>query len=359
MSYNDPLIAYNELPLLPPAQGLDLVAVMKPLVEARVALARLDQAASTSPFTSALITTISLVEAQASSAIENIVTTQDDLFSSAVDKAVTGDEDLESILRYRSAMSHASQYLKTRPITPELTKVICSQIKGYSMNFRDIPGTKLGIKNTGKHAYTPPFGQGVFATLLDNLATFINTSELDPLITMSLAHYQFEAIHPFFDGNGRTGRILNLLQLQTAELLKHPVLHLSRVIKDDLSNYYRLLQKATEEREYTEWVAFMLEKIRGAADVAYSQLEMLSDYAKDLEERCSGAFYRGIPNGLIAVVTEYPYSTIQVVVEKCQVSRPTAAKWLEKFESEGFLTSIMRGRNKYFVNLAVLEILNI
>jgi Fic family protein len=359
MPFNDPMMPYNELPLLPPRVGLDLVAVINPLGEARAALARLNQAAKTSPYTQALITTIPLVEAQASSEIENIVTTQDELFSAAVDKANSGDSALESILRYRSAMHTASEYLKRRPITAELAKVICSEIMGYSMNIRDMPGTKLGVDRTGAHVYTPPFGAEIFGNLLDNLADYINTSELDPLIRMALSHYQFEAIHPFYDGNGRTGRILNLLQLQAADLLAHPVLHLSRVIKDDRINYYRLLRLATEEREYTEWVKFMLEKVRAASDVAYSQLDMLAEYAAELEAKCSDSFYRGIPEGLIAVLTEYPYCTIQIVVEQCKVSRPTAAKWLEKFEETGFLNSILRGRNKYFVNAAVLDILNI
>lgn len=358
MSYNDPKVPYNDLPMLPPEDGLDEAFLVKPLIEARVALAKLDQATSSSNFTAALAAAIPLVEAQASSAIENIVTTNDDLFSAAVDNAITGDKSLEAVMRYHTAMSQAMAYLENRPINPALTKLICSTLLGVDEEFREIPGTRVGEKSDGTVVYTPPFGGDVLAALLDNWANFVNESKYDPIIKMALSHYQFEAIHPFRDGNGRTGRIINLLQLKADGLLEYPVLHLSRVIKDDLANYYRLLQGATEQRNYTAWVAYMIEKVRAASEIALFQLAELGEYSRELQLKGDGLFKGGIPSTLLAVVTDYPYCTIKQVMEKCEVTRPTAAKWLELLESGNLLVSVVRGRNKYFVNKRVLQILN-
>lgn len=357
MTYNDPKVPYNDLPLLPPDTGLDEAFLTKSLIEARVVLAKLDQATSSSNFTAALAAAIPLVEAQASSAIENIVTTHDDLFTAAVDNAITGDKSLEAVMRYHAAIGQAVTYLETRPINPALTKLICSQILGVDEGFREIPGTRVGEKNDGTVVYTPPFGREVLEALLANWANFVNDSKYDPIIKMALSHYQFEAIHPFRDGNGRTGRIINLLQLKADGLLKYPVLHLSRVIKDDLANYYRLLQEATEQRNYTPWVAYMIEKVRAAAEIALFQLEQLGEYSRELQLKGDALFKGGIPSALLAAVTDYPYCTIKQVMEKCEVTRPTAAKWLELLESGNLLVSLVRGRNKYFVNRRVLRIL--
>jgi Fic family protein len=358
VTFNSPESPYNELPFLPPNSGLNEHLLTPKLIEARVALAKLEQATSTSRFTIALAATIPLVEAQASSAIENIVTTQDDLFTSAVDNAVTGEESIAAVMRYHAAMDNARAYLETKPINPALCRLICSTLLGVEQEFRSTPGTRVGAGRGGQIVYTPPVGATLIEGLLDNWASFVNESKLDPLIKMALSHYQFEAIHPFRDGNGRTGRIINLLQLKADGLLTKPVLHLSRVIKDDLPNYYQRLQAATEQREYSAWVEYILEKVRAASEIALFQLEMLEEYSRELKVKGDRIFKGGIPSALLSVVTEYPYCTIKQVLEKCEVTRPTATKWLEALVAAGLLESQTRGRNKYFVNKRVLRILN-
>lgn len=358
MSFNNPSVPYNDLPFLPTDDFFEVGLLSKELIGARVALAKLDQATRLSPYTAALVSAIPLVEAQASSAIENIVTTQDDLFSAAVDKAVSGDRALAAVLRYHSAMEIGAEYLEQRPINPELSRLICSTILGVDESFRQFPGTRIANEQDSAPIYTPPFGSDVITKLMENWAVFINTSTLDPLVKMALSHYQFEAIHPFRDGNGRTGRIINLLQLKADGLLSFPVLHLSRVIKDDLPNYYRLLRLATEERSYQPWVSYMLQKVREASEIALFQLEKLGEYSTELATRGDRVFKGGIPSSLLAAVTNFPYCTINEVIKKCEVSRPTATKWLEILVTEGLLEPLVRGRNKYFVNTKVLRILN-
>lgn len=358
MSFNNPSVPYNDLPFLPTDDFLDLGSLSKELIGARVALAKLDQASKLSRYTAALVSAIPLVEAQASSAIENIVTTQDDLFSAALDKAFSGDKALGAVLRYHSAMEVGAQYLEHRPINPELSRLICSTILGVDESFRQFPGTKIATNQDSEPIYTPPFGNEVISKLMENWAVFINTSTLDPLVKMAISHYQFEAIHPFRDGNGRTGRVINLLQLKADGLLSFPVLHLSRVIKDDLPNYYRLLRLATEDRSYQPWVSYMLEKVREASEIALFQLDMLSHYSTELATRGDLAFKGGIPASLLTAVTNFPYCTINEVMKRCEVSRPTATKWLEILVAEGLLEPLVRGRNKYFVNNKVLRILN-
>lgn len=358
MSFNNPSVPYNDLPFLPTDDFFDVGLLSKELIGARVALAKLDQATRLSPYTAALVSAIPLVEAQASSAIENIVTTQDDLFSAAIDKVIAGDKALGAVLRYHSAMEVGAEYLEQRPINPELSRLICSTILGVDESFRQFPGTRIANEKDSEPIYTPPFGNEVISRLMENWAIFINTSSLDPLVKMALSHYQFEAIHPFRDGNGRTGRIINLLQLKADGLLSFPVLHLSRVIKDDLPNYYRLLRLATEERLYQPWVSYMLQKVREASEIALFQLEKLAEYSTELATKADKVFKAGIPISLLGAVTNFPYCTINEVMKKCEVSRPTATKWLEILVTEGLLETLVRGRNKYFVNTKVLRILN-
>lgn len=361
MNFNARDLPFNELPSMPPLRDLNYSVFHQDLIEARVALGKLEEATHHSRHTKALRVIIPIVEAKASSAIENIVTTQDKLFRATLEKAISGDSSLDAVIRYHVAMGQAESELKQRPITPALVKRVCSTILGVEMSYRDTPGTFIGMPSSEEkksvRIYTPPEGKVVIEKLMDNLLSFINSSNMDPLVTLSLAHYQFEAIHPFSDGNGRTGRILNLLQLQTSALLTSPVLHLSRVIKDNLKLYYQLLQAATEHREYENWIKFMLQSITGAAELARTQLGDLAEYSKEIEQKADELFGSKIPEGLLDIITESPYSKISQVVERCGVTRQTAAKWLTLIEEAGFVGSIARGRDKYFVNHDVIGIL--
>src|SRR3990167_7313448 len=221
---------YNDLPRLPPTAELETKPVLKECVTARAALAELKQAAELIPNPAMLINTLPLLEARASSEIENIVTTADQLFRHLQADA-GADPATKEALRYRRALLEGVQALKTRPLTTRTAEWICTQIKGVEMSMRKVPGTALANDATGAVVYTPPQGEARIRDLLANWERFLHEEEtLDPLVRMAAAHYQFEAIHPFTDGNGRTGRVVNLLYLVEQGLLSLQVLYLSRYI---------------------------------------------------------------------------------------------------------------------------------
>ena len=241
MSFS-PKKPYNELPELPP-QGIDIEtkAVLKKCAEARGVLGELKEAAKRIPNQSVLINTIPLLEAKDSSEIENIVTTSDKLFqfSATEEKA---DSHTKETLFYRTALRKGYQLVAHRPINTNLAEEICSILKGTNMSVRKVPGVKLANPTTEQIIYTPPEGENLLREKLKNWEIFLNTAEeIDPLIRMAIMHYQFEAIHPFTDGNGRTGRILNILFLIQENLLDIPILYLSKFIIQHKDEYYKNL----------------------------------------------------------------------------------------------------------------------
>ena len=239
---------YYSLPLLPPAPEIETKAVLRRCITARAALAELKQAAELIPNQAILINTLPLLEAQASSEIENIVTTTDRLFQHMEHDEAT-DAATKEALRYRQALLEGFRALQHLPIHMAMAENICSRIRGVQMQVRRVPGTKIGNMATGDVIYTPPEGEALLRRLLANWEQFLhNEIELDPLIRMAVAHYQFEAIHPFTDGNGRTGRVLNSLFLIQENLLTLPILYLSRYIIRRKSDYYRLLLAITTSR---------------------------------------------------------------------------------------------------------------
>ena len=232
---------YNALPHLPPAQDVEDKAVLKLCIEARSALAELKQAGELIPNQTILINIIPLLEAKDSSEIENIVTTTDKLFQHAQGNDEHADQATKEALRYRTALYKGVQSIKERPLCTGTTIEICQTIKGVDLGIRATTGTALKNSYTGEIIYTPPVGEDVIRALLSDWEKFIHYNEdLDPLVKMAIAHYQFEAIHPFIDGNGRTGRILNILYLMDCNLLSLPILYLSRFIIQNKSKYYSL-----------------------------------------------------------------------------------------------------------------------
>ena len=235
---------YNDLPALPPKAEVESKAVLKACIEARAALAELKVAGGLIPNQAMLINSIPLLEAQASSEIENIVTTTDKLFRFAGEAENQADPATKEALRYRTALYEGFKTLSKRPLTTRTAVQICRTIKGVDMDIRATPGTALINNQTRKVIYTPPEGAQHLRELLANWERYIHdVVDVDPLIRMAVMHYQFEAIHPFTDGNGRTGRILNLLYLVENELLNIPVLYLSQYIIKHKADYYRLLLK--------------------------------------------------------------------------------------------------------------------
>ncbi|WP_235460023.1 Fic family protein, partial [Yonghaparkia sp. Soil809] len=239
---------YNDLPDLPPPIDVESKRILKQVAEARAALASLDQAARRIPNPRVLLNSIPLLEAQASSEIENIVTTADELFAAdQLDEDSTRPEAKEA-LRYRVALLDGVRRVRDRPLSATTLITICSTLQAREMRVRDLPGTFIGNPATREAIYTPPDGQRLLMERLDAWARFVHTSTaLDPLVVMALAHYQFEAINPFSDGNGRTGRIVNILLLIDRGLLSEPILYLSRYIVQNKAEYYRLLLAVTAE----------------------------------------------------------------------------------------------------------------
>ncbi|WP_372612864.1 Fic family protein, partial [Halomonas sp.] len=256
---------YTGLPPLPPAEELETPAVLKACIPARVALAELKQAGELLPNQGLLINLLPLLEARDSSDIENIVTTTDRLFQFAQDDT-HADPATKEALRYRTALNSGYRELARRPLCTNTAVEICSTIKGVDMEIRRVPGINLANQDTGEVIYTPPMGEAALRDLLANWERYLHEEDgVDPLIKMAVAHYQFEAIHPFTDGNGRTGRVLNILYLIEQRLLSLPILYLSRYIVLHKPDYYRLLLAVTREGQWQEWLLYMLKAVEYTA----------------------------------------------------------------------------------------------
>jgi Fic family protein len=256
---------YNHLPLLPPTGELETKRTLKQCIASRAALAELKQAAELIPNQSVLINTLPLLEAKDSSEIENIVTTTDKLFQ-FLSADAGADPATKEALRYRIALMEGFRQLDARPLSTRTAETICSRIRGTTMTVRKVPGTILVNEATAEAIYTPPLGESRLRDLLANWERFLHDElDLDPLIKMAVAHYQFEAIHPFTDGNGRTGRVLNSLYLIHEKLLTLPILYLSRYIIANKTDYYRLLLAVTRDHAWEDWLLYFLRAVEETA----------------------------------------------------------------------------------------------
>lgn len=349
---------YNALPPLPPAAELETRALLKACIEAHKALASLRQATGHLPNPAVLINTIPLLEAQASSEIENIVTTTDELFRFAGHQDAA-DPATREALRYRGALQEGFQSLDERPLCTHTAELVCSRIKGTSMQVRRVPGTALGNQQTGQVIYTPPVGEALLREKLSNWERFIHDErEIDPLIRMAVAHYQFEAIHPFTDGNGRTGRVLNLLMLVEQDLLDRPVLYLSRYIIERKAAYYRLLLGVTRDGAWAEWIAYMLDAVADTARWTGAKIEairQLHEHACDWVRTHRPKIYS---RELVDVLFSQPYCRIQNVVEAGVARRETAARYLRELVDIGLLQEQRVGKEKLFLHPAYLRLLS-
>jgi Fic family protein len=349
---------YNDLPGLPPAAELESRAVLKALISARAAVAELNAAVGLIPNPTILINTIPILEARASSEIENIVTTTDRLFRLAADDAVPSDAASKEALRYRTALWHGSELLATRRVSTNLAAAVCTVLRGIDTDVRRVPGTALHNLATGVTVYTPPEGEDRLRTLLANWERFLHDAgDLDPLVRLAAGHYQFEAIHPFDDGNGRTGRILNLLFLVEQGLLASPVLYLSRAIIRNKADYYRLLLEVTTRDAWEPWVLYMLEAIGETARWTTGKIramrELLRAAAAFVRDRAPKIYSRE----LVDVIFAQPYARIGNVVGAGIAQRQTASTYLARLAEIGVLTPVQSGRDKLFVHRALLDLL--
>ncbi|NQE50334.1 protein adenylyltransferase Fic [Herbaspirillum rubrisubalbicans] len=356
----NPAIPYNDLPRLPPKEDIETRDILKACISARAALATLKEAAKLIPNQAILINTIPLLEAQASSEIENIVTTTDRLFQFAQDPTQShADPATKEALRYRTALQQGFRELANSPLTTRTAVEVCRNIKGVDMDIRKVPGTALMNDATAQVVYTPPQGENLIRELLSDWEKFIhNHEEIDPLIRMAVMHYQFEAIHPFSDGNGRTGRILNLLFLIEKELLELPILYLSRYIIRNKQDYYRLLLSVTLERQWEEWILYMLKAVSETAVWTTNKIRdikhLMDETVKTVRSELSAIYSRE----LVELIFTQPYCRIANVVEAGIAQRATASKTLKELAAKGILMEITFGREKLFINTKLMKMLS-
>jgi Fic family protein len=348
---------YNDLPRLPPAAELETKAVLKQCVTARAALAELKQAAELIPNPAMLINTLPLLEARASSEIENIVTTADRLFQHLRAEA-NADPATKEALRYRSALLEGVRALEKRPLATRIAEMICTRIKGAEMSVRKVPGTALAKGGSGDVVYTPPQGEALLRELLANWERFLHEEQsLDPLVRMAVAHYQFEAIHPFTDGNGRTGRILNSLFLVEQGLLPLPILYLSRYIIAHKADYYRLLLEVTRDAAWEDWLLYMLRGVEETAAWTTAKIGAVRKLAAGTAEYLRQALPKIYSRELVDVIFEQPYCRIANLVEAGIAGRQAASRYLKALASAGVLHEQVFGKEKLFVHPKLMRLL--
>ena len=350
-----------KLPELPPSVELETVPVLKALAKANRALAELKGAAKAIPNQGILIDTLALQEAKASSEIENIVTTQDELFQLDLFPEGPGSAAAKEVARYRDALKLGFQRLcdKDGLITNAAIIEIFQLLKGRDDGFRTLPGTELRNDRTGDTVYVPPQSAGEVSRLMTELEAFINDDdacELDPLIRMAIIHHQFESIHPFPDGNGRIGRILNVLYLTRTGLLDIPILYLSRYITRTKSDYYRLLQSVRDEGDWEGWLVYVLEGVANTAKATLELVEGLRTLMADYKHRIRRDLKKIYSQDLLNNLFRHPYTRIEYVMHDLGVSRPTATKYLDQLAEAGFVTKHQAGRNNYYINSPLLAL---
>ena len=352
-----PEVPFNDLPPLPPPDiDLEPKPVLKLAIEARSALAALAQAGRLLPNPNVLLHAVPLLEAQASSEIENIVTTADELFKH-VDSG-GGDHATKEALRYRSALFAGIDALRQRPLSTRTATTICSRLHGREMDVRAVPGTRIANPSTREIVYAPPEGASVIREKLADWERFVHADDdLDPLVRMAVAHYQFEAIHPFHDGNGRTGRVINILMLMESGLLDDPILYLSRSIIARKNDYYRLLRAVTAEGAWIEWIQYMLEIVLESAASTTRKIDSIRACQDEIAERARAATQGGRDAQFLAVLFEQPYCRIATVTDRCDISRQTASTWLHALVDAGLLHDVKVGRERLFVNHEFLDVL--
>lgn len=353
------------IPNLPLPYDLETKAVLKQLNKANKMLAELKGLATTIPNEQILISSLTLQEAKESSEVENIVTTQDDLYRASV----SINQELQSaatkeVLNYREALQHGFNLVRKRQLlTNNVIKEIQERLEYNRAGFRTVPGTALK-RNDGTIVYTPPQDANEIAEYMKNLERFINDDSMcdfDPLVKMAIIHHQFERIHPFYDGNGRTGRIINVLYIVQNRLLDLPILYLSRYITRNKAEYYRLIQAIRDKNsdnasEWEEWILFML---RAVEETAFDTInlvkgigKLMTDY-KNILRPLFGKYYK---HELLNNLFFHPYTKLEYFQRDMSISRQTASKYLDKIVSTGLLEKIKLGRENYYVNKGLMAL---
>jgi Fic family protein len=355
----DPTRAYNDLPALPPSEDVETRAVLKACIGARAALAELKVSGRLIPNQSVLINSIPLLEAQASSEIENIVTTTDRLFRFANRPATDIDPATKEALRYRTALHEGFKSLESRPLSTRSAIEICRTIKGVDIDIRSTPGTALMNEATGHVVYTPPEGAALLREKLADWERYIHADDgADPLVRLAVMHYQFEAIHPFTDGNGRTGRVLNLLFLVEQGLLEIPILYLSRYIIDHKKEYYDGLLAVTTDGAWEPWILFMIAAVHETASWSTDRIHSIRVLLDETAERIRREAPKIYSRELAEIIFVNPYCRIADLVAAGIAKRQSASVYLKTLAGLGLLSEIEAGREKIYTNPPLLTLLS-
>lgn len=355
----DPQKPYNELPLLPPGVEVDSKAILLKTIAASRALAKLNGSIKRIPNPIILLNSIMLQEAKSSSEIENIVPTNDELFQ-AIGATATEhfDQNTKEVLHYREALWHGYNTLKHKPIlSTSLFIDIVSLIK-TDMGVRKTPGTRIA-NAVGESIYTPPDGERIIREKLDNLDEFLNNQSdgIDPLIKLAIQHYQFEAIHPFYDGNGRTGRIINVLYLVAQGLLDLPILYLSKYIIDNKTDYYKKLKAVTTDNDWESWITYIIEGVEQTSIYTQEKIDRIADLITETSEIIKDKLPRVYTKDLVEAIFSQPYCRIKFIVDAGIAKRGTASEYLSQMEALGILESRKVGRELLFINKKLFNLL--
>jgi Fic family protein len=348
----------QKLPMLPPSVDLETKAVLKQLARANRALAELKGYADTIPNKHILINAVMINEAKDSSAIENIITTHDDLYK-AMSDASGASLAAKEVVSYRSALWQGYELVKMHEIlTTNMIVEIQEIIEKNRAGIRKLPGTVLRNETTGEIVYTPPAGEPEIRALLSNLEDYINVdqNDIDPLIKLAVIHYQFESIHPFYDGNGRTGRIINVLYLVLKKLLESPILYLSSYIIRNKSAYYRLLQDVRTLENWEDWIVYILTGIEETAEETLRLVKRINEEVEAMSAEIKEKLPKIYSKELIDLLF-YEFYTKTVYIENgLSVTRKTAVNYLSALEKEGFLTSEKIGKERIYQNKRLFDL---
>ncbi|MGD9554798.1 MAG: Fic family protein [Arcobacteraceae bacterium] len=343
---------------LPSAQLIETTKVLKKAISANRTLANLNGVARIIPNSAILINSLVLQEAKDSSAIENIITTHDELYRANLDiESVTNEA--KEVQNYKDALLRGFALIKD---TKLLLKKHIVEIQGVleqnDAGVRKQAGTNLKNALTGEVIYTPPQDYETIQELLTNLENYINEpNDIDPLVNMAIIHHQFESIHPFYDGNGRTGRIINILYLILKDLLDIPVLYLSRYIITHKADYYRLLQEVRTQDKWEDWILYMLDAVEKTSLETIELINNISNLMIKTQDKISQELPKIYSKDLVEILFMHPYTKIEFLVEKMGLHRHTASTYLNELEKIDILKPIKIGRSKYFINLELFDML--
>ena len=351
-------IPYNDLPLLPPKADIETKEILRKTISAGRALAQLNGTLLNLPNPTLFLDTIYLQEAKASSEVENIITTNDELYKSLVADRKVENSATKEVLSYKEALWLGLEQLKKKPfITTNLCISIVQCIKQNTASIRVTPGTTLS-NTKGEVIYTPPSGEPIIREKLANLEKFINEDEsIDPLIKMALMHYQFEAIHPFADGNGRTGRILLLLYLKLSGLLDTPAIYLSEYIIKNKADYYKSLRSVTEDNDWENYILYMLDMIEETSNKGLERLNKITTTMDKTANEIKTKLPKVYSKDLVEILFRLPYTKRQHLIDENIGNPKTVGNYLIALEENGFLKSVKVGKEKLYLNERLLKIL--